>query len=197
MPLAQLACRLHIFHFISVSILPFLAQAQKATADGKKAIKITFSEKGTHRKDHKSLGKIDLLALMHFYLILWHGRCLSGWLEHCSPHQWWIRRSMRSREILAWARGSKKPSLFKCPKISHWIFLTLLTQGTSTIKKNSSLQRVNLKTLLAHLSVWRSTELWNLWHCFFTSVRSPIANHSLDHSIRLLSGSPNLIGCRL
>lgn len=37
---------------------------------------------------------------------------------------------------------------------------------------------------LAYLSVWRSTELWNLWHCFFTSVRSPIANHSLNHSIR-------------
>lgn len=42
----------------------------------------------------------------------------------------------------------------------------------------------NFRKTLAYLSIWRSTELWNLWHCFFTSVRSPFANHSLDHSIK-------------
>lgn len=43
-------------------------------------------------------------------------------------------------------------------------------------------RRSRSRGALAYLSVWRSTELWNLWHCFFTSVRSPIANHSLNHS---------------
>lgn len=86
---------------------------------------------------------IDLLASMHFYLILWHGQSLST--------IWWIGENRR----------------FVSLSDVHFFLISCL--------KGSS----------AYLSIWRSTELWNLWHCFFTSVRSPIANHSLNHSKKI------------